>query len=329
MDDVGHDSKVEDWIRSQLAAHGIGLRGQISLHQERPWSTVLLVATDAGPVYFKDVSPEDRFEVGLTAGLAERWPDQVPRLFGSDADRGWMLLDGRHPRLRESADGQELVASWRRLLPAYAALQIGLADDPAWVLEAGTPDRRPSLIASQLQALVDDPLVLSSAAAESLGADERRDWVRAVESIHHWCMELDGFGVPPSINHGDLHDGNILAAEGGYRFFDWGDASLAHPFFSLRTAWVSLENRLGWVERDPRFRPLEADYLGPWISLKSERAARSAFRIASHLWAAGSLLSWWQSLSRLSPPAFEPYRDVLPSLARELTQGVEELNAGA
>jgi RIO-like serine/threonine protein kinase len=58
-----------------------------------------------------------------------------------------------------------------------------------------------------------------------------RDLAPHVETL---CAELSSYNVPASLHHGDLHDGNIFVRDGGFLFFDWGDSSVTHPFFSLR-----------------------------------------------------------------------------------------------
>ncbi|WP_308285964.1 phosphotransferase [Streptomyces ardesiacus] len=49
-----------------------------------------------------------------------------------------------------------------------------------------------------------------------------------------WCAELDALGVPDSLDHADLHNGQVFhPAPGRFTFVDWGDAVVAHPFSSL------------------------------------------------------------------------------------------------
>jgi hypothetical protein len=45
--------------------------------------------------------------------------------------------------------------------------------------------------------------------------------------------ELAGFGIAATIQHDDLHGGNVFSGPAGIRFFDWGDAVVAHPFGSM------------------------------------------------------------------------------------------------
>jgi len=39
-----------------------------------------------------------------------------------------------------------------------------------------------------------------------------------------------------TVDHGDLHDGNVFSSDGNVRIIDWGDSAVAHPFFTLSVA---------------------------------------------------------------------------------------------
>jgi hypothetical protein len=57
----------------------------------------------------------------------------------------------------------------------------------------------------------------------------------AVPGLRAACAELAGHDVPASLVHGDLHLANVARGPRGYRFFDWTDACVAHPFLDLST----------------------------------------------------------------------------------------------
>ena len=42
-----------------------------------------------------------------------------------------------------------------------------------------------------------------------------------------------GFGIPETIQHDDLHDGQVFVRDGRNLVLDWGDACVSHPFFTL------------------------------------------------------------------------------------------------
>jgi hypothetical protein len=64
---------------------------------------------------------------------------------------------------------------------------------------------------------------------------------------------------------GQCHErGNILPAPSGDRFFDWGDASVAHPFTSLLIALRAMADTFGLPPGDPVLRRFRDAYLEPW-----------------------------------------------------------------
>jgi hypothetical protein len=313
------------WIERQLSMRAVEPPFNVTVYHERPWSFVMLASTGSGDFYFKAVRPEFRHEVLITIELAKRWPDLVPAPIASDADRAWMLMPDGGSRLREAASDGEIVGHWRRLLPVYARMQRTLATEVDWMQALGVPDRRPQSLPEQLRAFADEPMIVDSGLPSGLRPAEKRSWLNLLDRLPELCEALTGFGVPASLNHGDLHDGNILKNGRSYRIFDWGDCSLAHPFFSIRTVFVSLENRLNWPEDDPRFGPLGDAYLQGWTGAVGAERLQLAFDAASRLWAAGSLLSWWQALRILDAAEREPYDHVLPSLTRELIGAAGDL----
>ncbi len=45
--------------------------------------------------------------------------------------------------------------------------------------------------------------------------------------------ELEAFGIPETIQHDDLHDGQVFVKDGRYLLQDWGDSCISHPFHTL------------------------------------------------------------------------------------------------
>jgi hypothetical protein len=59
---------------------------------------------------------------------------------------------------------------------------------------------------------------------------------------------------------------NVYVRHGALLVLDWGDSSIAHPFFSLVVPFRFLEERSGLAPGDPWFARLRAAYLEPWGS---------------------------------------------------------------
>jgi hypothetical protein len=211
-------AEAERWIRE----HG-EVTGEIEQPHVRPWSTVMRVPTAAGDLWFKAVSPLHRFEPALTGFLAELRPDRVPEVVALDHDRAWMLLRDGGTRLRELPATAE---HWAHLLPVYAELQIAAAPHAGELLELGVPDFR----LANLRDLLED---LLSEQPEGLTSDEYRAMLDRLPEVESIADRLLAHGIPETIQHDDLHDGQVFVRDGRYLIFDWGDSCVSHPFHTL------------------------------------------------------------------------------------------------
>ena len=78
------------------------------------------------------------------------------------------------------------------------------------------------------------------------------------------CEELAARGVAETIQHDDLHHANVYEDGAVMRVLDWGDSSVAHPFFSLVVTFRFLEEQNGLDPADPWFARLRDAHLEPW-----------------------------------------------------------------
>jgi Ser/Thr protein kinase RdoA (MazF antagonist) len=136
-------------------------------------------------------------------------------------------------------------------------------------------------------------------------------------------------GIPETIQHDDLHDGQVFVRDGRYLFFDWGDASVSHPFLSLS---VTLEGVLSWglddVEDSVDVTPFRDAYLEGFSSFASrpelERACHIALRLGWISRALGYDTASWVH----DPDATEDLRTAVATRLRMFLKGDPE-TAGA
>ena len=164
-----------------------------------------------------------------------------------------MLLPDGGPRLRDLAPGERGdhdLDAWVRLLPRYAELQRSVEGRADALVAAGVPDERPERLTGVLDGLVAaDPIWARLDADEVEGGIRARGVLsRRRADIAALAAGLAGSGIRPTIEHGDLHGGNILVGEDGVRFFDWGDATVAHPFGTLTTTLTRSPITRGWID---------------------------------------------------------------------------------
>jgi hypothetical protein len=112
-------------------------------------------------------------------------------------------------------------------------------------------------------------------------------------------------GLPPGVQHDDLHDGNVFARSGAVRVIDWGDASLAHPFGTLRVTLDGLSRRLGLAPGSAELRRVTSAYLEPWLVAGESRAdLERQLDLAVRVAGVGRAASWARALG--SPEAGRP-----------------------
>jgi len=309
--------RAASWIRAEVARLGIAITGEIEQVHVRPWSTVLCVPTADGAIYFKACAPLLAYEPALVETLYRTRPGQIPRVLATNRDQGWLLMVDGGPRLREVIRADRDLEHWERLLLRYAELQIELTGRTQELLALGVVDRRPvalSRLAAQLleneqTLLVGQPDGVSPASYQRLRA--------LAPALADQCQQLADAGVPFSLHHGDLHDANIFMGEDGYLFIDWGDSSVSHPFFSLRSAFVSVEFSLQMEEGAPEFDRLRDAYLEPWTRFGPPAMLRSTFALAARLSPLCSALSWNHAISAVDRSLVAEYVSAVPSLFQE------------
>ena len=248
-----------EWLAEATAWIGehATVTGEIEQPHVRWWSTVLRVPTADGDLYFKAVAPVHRYEIGLTALLAELQPGRVPDVVAADTERGWMLMGDGGIRLRELVATPADLYHWQKLLPEYARLQMDVAPHAEGLLGLGVPDERLSVLPQHLAELLD----LRPA---GLSAEERERLVAAVPRVEGMCRELAGYGIPETIQHDDLHDGQVFVQDGRYRVFDWGDSCVSHPLHSLTVTLRAIAWKLDLEPGGPEIHRLRDAYIEPF-----------------------------------------------------------------
>jgi hypothetical protein len=279
------------WIRER-----VDVAGELDRFHVRWWSTVIRVPTRAEDLYFKAVATGFLFEPPLTAKLFELKPDRVTALLDIDLDRGWMLMRDAGRRLREVVVSKADLRHWELALPRYAELQLAATPFAGELLALGTPDARLSVLPHQLDAVLARPV-------RGLTPAQQERVLAAVPEFEAMCRELAAYGIPETIQHDDLHDGQVFLRDGRYLFFDWGDSCISHPFHSLTVALRANAAKLGLEPGGRELERLRDAYLEPFGDLRE--AANLAYRTGT---VARALA--WDRFVRAGFPYTEPDDDL-------------------
>ncbi len=311
------------WIDHQLHRQGIKRIGLLEQPHIRHWSTVLRVPTSNGNIYFKAVIPDLAYEAALTQNLSSWYPHCVPQILAAQRKYGWLLMAEGGVRLRETLKTDDDLQHWESLLPIYAQLQKESIKHLNNFLELGVPDRRLTVLPTQFQALLTDTEVLRLNYPDGLSSEEYQRLQDSADLLARLCEKLATFSIPETLDHGDLHDGNVFLRDGLYRFFDWGDSSLSHPFFTLPNTFASLEKRFGLDQRSFWFKRMRACYLESWSEFETRENLEAAFDLAQHLSAIPSALRWLPVLANMDELTRHKYVEAIPNLLRELLSRIK------
>ncbi len=313
--------QAHDWIRSEAKQNSIQLTGEIEQPHAYAWSTVMHVPTNEGSLFFKATAQETVYESALTKKLAGWYPECMPEFIAVDTERGWMLMRDGGEQLRASIRPTQDIKPWEPVIMRYAELQIGLAEYKhiPEILTLGIPDHRLAMLPALYKELLTDETSLMIDQEKGLTSSEFQQLQNLNPRFEQICTDLAAFGIPESLNHGDFHDGNILLKNGRITFFDWGDASVTHPFVSLRTFFVSIEIALKLDDYSftPEMAALLSLYLKPWQKFASEDDLRIAYRLSKPVAAIVKTLAWHKTISRLDGSLREEYAWIVPEVLRE------------
>ena len=204
-----------------------------------------------------------------------------------DEARHWMLLGDAGIAVRDLGNPPE---AWLEALPSYAELQKG---EMAHILEHvghRVPDLRMAVLPAGYEHLLASQLPLARDDVNRL-----RDYAPRLTEL---CTALAQAGIQESVQHDDLHMANLYSGGGKLRIVDWGDSSIAHPFFSLVVTFRFLEEFNRVAPGDPWFRRLRDAYLEPWGSGLEE-----TFEIAIRVGGFAHAIAWARQRGALPPEA--------------------------
>jgi hypothetical protein len=276
---------ADAWIRSHVE-----VTGPIEQTHVQVWSTVLRISTADGTMWFK--APQTRSEAPLTRLLARIRPEAVPEVLVTDDARGWMLLRDAGTRLRELLDGDRDLRHRERVLASCGDLQVAAAPHADAIEALGVPAFRLADLADRVADLLEADEFLLLGEPDGVTHAERAALRARIPDIAGMCRDLAASGIPETIQHDDLNDGNVFVADGRYRIVDWGDACISHPFHTLTVALRATAYRLGLEPGGPDILRLRDAYLEPFAAFGTREELAGVAETAYRTGTLARALAW-------------------------------------
>jgi hypothetical protein len=303
--------QAEGWIDDQLHQAGARRTGEVTYQWVRPWAVAAHLPTTAGRVWFKAGAPSTAYEVGLVQLLRRVAPARLLEPIALDPARGWSLHPDGGPTLRDvlADHPEERLSRWERVLPEHAELQRAATALTPELLLAGVPDLRPSTVPEVAERLV------GSLADPAL----REQAQQLLPRLAAASTELAGSAVPATAQHDDLHDANVLVAD-GYRYVDWGDASVGHPFGVFLVLRRSIAHWAGISEDDPALTRLADVYLEVFSDVAPAASLRRELALAEYVGGVARADSWRRALADATAAEVAALEDPVAGWLAELVE---------
>jgi hypothetical protein len=236
----------------------------------------------------------------------------------ADTARGWLLMRDGGTRLRELLHTTADLRRWEALLPEYGELQLALAPHLDELLAADVPDHRLAVLPAQLDALLDDRSACFAGIEDQLTEDEYRRVRAIVPDYAERCERLGSFGIPETIQHDDLHDGNVFVKDGCYLFFDWGDSCVSHPFHTLVVTLRQASWKWELPPGGPDIHRLRDAYLEAFTAYGTRAELVEAADVAHFTGTAARALNWYRFIYAREPEFRSGDEDAVPYGLRRL-----------
>jgi hypothetical protein len=314
--DPGWLAGALEWASERLAERGEGVVGTPEQPHVRAWSTALRLPVRNGAVWLKSVGPGSAQEPALLETLGEWAPEQVLVPLAVHRERRLMLLPDGGTTLRATGRASS-VDAWEALLQDYARLQVELSSRADEMVGLGVPDLRPGRMPDLAAELLADDEWLMLDRPDGLATDQRERLVRELGRYRELCARLADGGIPASLQHDDLHDANVFVGDRGHRFFDWGDASVAHPFLSLLVPLRVAARALEVPPGDPALRRLRDAYLDAWSGYGDLAELREQADVALRVAPLPRAMTWQRILRGVHPDERAEWLDAVPGWTAE------------
>ncbi len=289
-----------EWATSELARRGKRVTGKAKIVHDRPWAKVARIPTDDGATFVKTMTSVLAHEIPMTALLARVAPPLVTALIAYDVERRFMLMEDAGERLRALLERDHDIRHWRGILPRYAEVQLRTVRHAGELVAAGAPDMRGAALPEKFEAVLATDELLTIAGPRSSRPEHLRRLRALVPRVREWSDALAGT-VPATIQHDDLHDGQIFFRDEELRFIDWGDANVSCPFYSLVVIERSIAHTFKLEPGAAELLRLRAEYLEPFSAVAPAALVETAVAVALMLGRLVRALTWL-SLVRSLPP---------------------------
>ncbi len=154
----------------------------------------------------------------------------MPSVVAAEPESGRMLV---REFAGEPLPDSKSVEQWIAAYGALGRVQRELVPLTSELEALEVPVRDLEAIQAEIPALLGDERRMRAGMDSGLNETEIAALRAAEPRFVDACRRLQTGPVPLSLDHGDFWPGNIYTSSEKVTLFDWSDAAITHPFFSL------------------------------------------------------------------------------------------------
>lgn len=200
--------------------------------RQSPWGSVVRLEAEGGRRAFLKMARQDH-EARLLPVLSKVAPDLTPHVIAADAEAGWVLLADHGGEDVKPSD----LTALQHAITAYARLQAALASDETFLKQL-RPIRSPNALFDELIGFLSGDADYRFPSQHVLSSQEKQQALLELSPRRGELIELaaSSSALPETLNHNDLHPGNLAKLPGGrVIIYDWHDALRGPAGLSVAT----------------------------------------------------------------------------------------------
>jgi Phosphotransferase enzyme family len=229
--------EITNWIAAVLGIKAELLQFESTSSSDlRYIARILFISAKGNTEVFYFKAGDKTREAKVTAYLARTRPDLVPVVMAYDEERDWLLSRDGGQHLSNLAE----IYVWQTALTKLADFQHNA--DTEGLQGLGCPFYSFETLADRGEAFLLNPAYLKS---WEMIDEQITGFERILPHLHEAHTRITSLGLKESAAHGDAQPMNALANDKTCLWFDWCEASIAHPFTDVGwlLAWTFVPKR--------------------------------------------------------------------------------------
>lgn len=241
--------KINKWTEKSLLANGYLPLSALEDIQITAWSSVKRILTSNGYIYLKQIPLLLSLEPVIAQILHNKLHANVPIVVDMNRDLNCFLMKDAGKPFYHFNESQLRLNLICEAINKYRYIQNESIPYINTFLDLGVPDWRLAQLPFLYKKLIIQEDLLIN---DGMSIDDIKKLSSLFFKCSTLCEQLGKFSIPETLDHCDLHGGNILIEEktNAITIIDWGETVITHPYLSLTVFFRGLVQYYAFKENE-------------------------------------------------------------------------------